>query len=162
MIKTVPTGLLLHLKFMEFYGLKEIPGNEHNPVIMGWVRDLHFEATVLDDETAWCSLFINWLCWKLGLERSMRLDARSWLRIGINVPIEEAQLGDIVVFWRENISSWKGHVGLFNGYDDKYIYTGGGNQNNQVNISPYPIESKGYGFMAARRLRTLDELRNVA
>jgi len=148
----------MHLEFMKFYGLKELAGSDNNPTIMRWVKDLGFDKTVLNDETAWCSLMINWLAWNLKLERSGKLNARSWLGVGINIPLQDAVLGDIVIFWRESIDSWKGHVGLHHGHDKKYIYVGGGNQNNQANTSPYHIDSPSHGFMACRRLRTLEEI----
>jgi len=125
----------MFLLAMEFYGLREISGNEDNPIIVGWFRDIG-HSWVKDDETAWCSCFINWLAWKLNLERSGKLDARSWLECGTF--IQKPEIGDVVIFWRESINSWKGHVGLFAGNDENHIYCLGGNQYNCVNIKPYP------------------------
>ena len=44
-----------------------------------------------------------------------------------------------MVYWRESISSWKGHVGIFLGFskDGTRVYTLGGNQGNAVSISAY-------------------------
>jgi hypothetical protein len=58
--------------------------------------------------------------------------------------------GDIVVFWRESIKSWKGHVGFYIREKDGWIYTLGGNQANQVKISAYPKSR----VLSYRRLRT--------
>jgi len=127
----------LFLEASKYYGLKEIPGEQNNPIILGWFQDIG-HSWVQNDETAWCSCFINWLAWRLGLERSGKLDARSWLDVGKEVLNPE--LGNLAILWRESISSWKGHVGLFNGQDEDNIYILGGNQSNMVKTSAYPQE----------------------
>ncbi len=118
------------------YGVTEIRGAKHNPKIVKYSDDIGYKG-VVDDETAWCSIFINWCAMKCGLERSGKLNARSWLDVGEF--IETPQPGDVVVFWREDKDSWKGHVGLYisTSEDKKFIYCLGGNQNNRVQISPY-------------------------
>ena len=126
--------IAMYLKASEFYGLSEIPGVENNPQIVQFFKDIGKEW-VQTDETAWCAAFISWIALQCGCERSMQLNARSWLGIGMKV--EKPQLGNIVIFWRESINSWKGHVGLFVGQDENYIFCLGGNQNNQVNIKAY-------------------------
>jgi uncharacterized protein (TIGR02594 family) len=133
-----PNEAMLKL-LCQYIGLKEIVGIEHNEKIVSWFHDLGFRW-IHDDETSWCSLTINWIAWKLGVERSMKLDARSWLNCGSHA--NNPMPGDVVVFWRENINSWKGHVGLFMGFTNSKsgIYTLGGNQNNEINITIYPFE----------------------
>lgn len=121
-----------------YIGMHEISGSEDNPFIVKMFDDIG-HSWVKNDETAWCSCFINWVALMCGAMRSGKLDARSWLKIGqsTNYP----KHGDVVVFWRENPNSWKGHVGLFAGYTSKGdIYCLGGNQQNEVNISVYPKE----------------------
>jgi len=137
------------LEASKFYGLKEIPGEQNNPIILGMFQDLGFNW-VQNDETAWCSLFVNWIAWKTGMERSGKLDARSWLDVGEKILTPE--LGDLVVFWREDPSSWKGHVGIYSGQDREVIYSLGGNQGNMVKTSPYDQ----YRLLAYIRLRPLD------
>ena len=117
------------------YGVKEIPGQEDNPVIVSYFSEIG-HSWVKDDETAWCSAFANWVAKKENKAYSGKLNARSWLSVGKSVEVPE--IGDIVVLWRSSKSSWKGHVGFFINQDDKYIYILGGNQNNQVCIRPYP------------------------
>ncbi|WP_421873425.1 peptidoglycan-binding protein [Marinoscillum sp.] len=60
------------------------------------------------------------------------------MRVGQST--SDPEPGDVVVFWRESIESYKGHVGLFLGYsiDQSRIYCLGGNQGNQVSISAQP------------------------
>lgn len=91
-----------------------------------------------DDETPWCSIFLNWCAKKAGFERTGKANARSWLNVGRKVDIPEP--GDTVIFWRGSKDSWKGHVGLFMGYgeDEDVIFSLGGNQGNQVSITEMP------------------------
>jgi uncharacterized protein (TIGR02594 family) len=134
--------LAMFLDGMKFYGLSEVPGVENNPQIVQFFHDLG-HTWIQEDETSWCAVFINWLAWKNGCEYTSKLDARSLLKIGKE--IKYPQLGHVVVFWREDPSSWKGHTGLYVGEDKKYIYTFGGNQNNQANISPY-LKTQWLGY----------------
>jgi uncharacterized protein (TIGR02594 family) len=119
-----------------YLGLKEIVGKDNNPVILDMFAEIG-HSWVKDDETSWCSCFINFIAKRCGANISGELDARSWLNVGIATLYPE--IGNVVVFWREKKESWKGHVGLFMGYTvNGDIYCLGGNQNNEVNISVYP------------------------
>jgi len=42
------------------YGVKEITGRNHNKTIVDYAKESGFEW-VNDDETPWCSIFINWV-----------------------------------------------------------------------------------------------------
>ena len=121
-------------------GVKEIRGESHNETIVNYAKEAGFEW-VNDDETPWCSIFINWCALQANLKGTNKATARSWLAVGIST--ENPEPGDIVVFWRGKINSWQGHVGIFMGYDQtgERIYTLGGNQGNQVSISAYPISN---------------------
>ena len=121
------------------YGVTEIRGGNHNPTIVKYSSDIGYKG-VIDDETAWCSIFINWCAMKAGLERSKKLNARSWIDIGEE--IQNPQPGDVVVFWRGSPDAWTGHVALIINYseDKRFIYCLGGNQNNQVKVSPYSVD----------------------
>ncbi|WP_024479437.1 TIGR02594 family protein [Cellulophaga baltica] len=129
-------------------GVREVSGTRSNPQILKYAEEAGF-TNYKSDESAWCSLFANWVAYKAGLERTNSLAARSWLNVGI--PIEHAEPGDVVVFWRESRDSWKGHVGFFHGFSDdgSRVYCLGGNQGNQVSITAKPV-SKVLGY---RRLR---------
>ena len=133
-------------EMLSHYGLSEIAGGQHNPEILEFFKDIGFDW-VKDDETAWCSASLNYFAKKHYFERSGKLDARSWLKVGELVL--EPELGDVVVFWRESPESWKGHVGLYINHNDKYIWTLGGNQNNSISIVAYPRER----LLGYRRLR---------
>lgn len=126
---------LLEIAFLE-YGITEIPGTEtNNPDILKYFTGIG-ETWVKTDETAWCSAFINWCAKGAGLEYPGKLKARSWLDVGEF--IQYPQLGDIVVLWRENPQSWKGHVGIYINDNEDIVYLLGGNQRNKVCIRPYP------------------------
>lgn len=133
------------------YGIKEISGSSHNPEVLKYFKESGFEY-VNDDETPWCSGFINWVCHKANYERTDKLNARSWLDIGMAVREEAPEMGDVVVFWRgANPNGWQGHVALFVSEDESNYFVLGGNQSNMVCIKPYS-KSKLLGF---RRLKDL-------
>lgn len=118
-------------------GVKEIAGpDDHNPTIVNYAKEAGF-SWVNDDETPWCSIFLNWCASKAELPLSKNAGARSWLLIGEK--IAEPLPGDVVVFWRESLESWKGHVGIFLGFDETTlrVYCLGGNQGNMVSITAY-------------------------
>lgn len=117
------------------YGTKEITGAQDNPEVLKYFNEIGFDGAKLKDETSWCSAFVNWVALKAGVAKSNNLTARSWLKVGQKV--SKPELGDIVVFWRESKTSWKGHVGIFIRKTDDVIYVLGGNQSNQVNITGY-------------------------
>jgi len=130
------------------YGVKEIAGEVDNPVIVDYFREIG-HSWVKDDETAWCSAFVNWCAKTTGYEYSGKLDARSWFSVGESVL--KPMTGDVVILWRVSKDSWKGHVGIFINQDSKNIYILGGNQSNSVRISPY---SKGR-LLGYRRLKRI-------
>lgn len=126
----------LFLYAMEFYGVREKIGDEHNPVILNWFHQIGHQW-VTTDETSWCSAYLNYICKEMGMEYSGELTARSWLKVGTDVPLRDIRRGHVVVFWRESPLSWKGHVGLAVARDLHHVYTLGGNQDNMVCIKPY-------------------------
>ncbi|GAA5038314.1 hypothetical protein GCM10011506_34720 [Marivirga lumbricoides] len=140
-------------------GEKEVQGKDsHNPTIIQYAQEAGF-TWVNDDETPWCSIFVNWVAKSCQLKCSNKANARSWLTIGKNVDANP-EPGDIVIFWRESKLSWKGHVGFFFGYshDVKRVYCLGGNQGNQVSISAYPSETVlGFRRLVSSSITVLPE-----
>lgn len=132
------------------YGVTEVVGKEHNPVVVNYFKEIG-HSWIKDDETAWCSAFVNWVAMKCGMETSGKLNARSWLKVGeaVNTPT----IGDVVIFWRGKKDSWQGHVAFYVNEDKDNIWVLGGNQGNKVCISTYP-KSRLLGY---RRLRNLIE-----
>jgi uncharacterized protein (TIGR02594 family) len=132
-----------------YLGTREIPGKKHNPVILRWLRRIG--AAVFDDETAWCSTFVNYCAQVTGHERSGSLAARSWLKVGKVISLATARRGDVVILWRVSPKSWQGHVGFLEEYDAKtgQVCLLGGNQNDEVNFRYYPASQ----CLGVRRLR---------
>ena len=122
-------------------GQKEISGPQDNPTIVNYAKEAGFDW-VNDDETPWCSIFVNWVAKKAGLKDNGKANARSWLLEGLNVDASP-EPGDVVIFWRESPDSWLGHVGFFLGFsiDSERVYCLGGNQGNQVSVSAYSFEN---------------------
>lgn len=88
-----------------------------------------------NEKWAWCSAFLIGVFKDLGCNVASDLSARSWLKIGDKV--DNPSFGDIVIFWRENVNSWKGHVGVYLGIRDNKIICLGGNQSGKVSVVNY-------------------------
>ena len=116
-------------------GVKEIPGETDNPRIIEYDKCTRLKAT--DDETPWCSAFVNWCVVQVGLKGTNSAAARSWLDWG--VPIDTPKEGCIVILKRGLPPS--GHVTFFDSVcpDPHYLHCLGGNQSDQVKYSNYPI-----------------------
>lgn len=123
-----------------FVGVRELPGEKDNPFIMAM---LTLDSSWPDhDEVAWCSAFVNFVAWLLRLPRSKSLRARSWMDVGMAVPLHKARLGDVVVLSRPDAGPAAGHVGFFAGHDASALSSGvvyllGGNQSNAVTVAGY-------------------------
>ena len=126
-----------------FVGVEEADGPTTDPQILAMLR---LDAKwVEDDETPWCSAFCNYIAWLLRLPRSKSLAARSWLRVGIPITIEEAIVGfDVVVLTRgtppqpgPEVLRAPGHVGFFASLEFNRVWLLGGNQGDTVSVAPY-------------------------
>ncbi len=129
-----PSQKLL-IRALQEYGIKEVPGVRHSTRVLKYLDLAGFDDYIKDDETAWCSTFMNAMAASECLERSNKPDARSWLNVGTEV--DEPVAGDVVIFWRESPQSWKGHVAIYINQIGSDIYVLGGNQSNMVCIKPY-------------------------
>lgn len=109
----------------------------HNPKVVQYFADVG-HGWVKDDETAWCAAFVGAMLKRAGMAHTGKLNARSYLSWGDEVPLDAAKEGDIVVFWRGSPDSWQGHVGFFVRKEGNQIVVLGGNQANQVNERAYP------------------------
>ena len=124
------------------YALKELQGKEANtPEILKFFAEIGHKW-VKTDETAWCAATVNYVLKMAGFPYTGKLDARSFLNLGERVSVPKPlgssnEFVDLVVFWRESVDSWKGHVGFFIKERGNLIYTLGGNQSNQIKISAY-------------------------
>lgn len=135
-------------------GQKEIPGSQHNPLIVRWLRLL--ATWINEDETAWCSAFVDAMAREAGYERTGKLNARSWLDIGEKIAPRDARPGDIAIFWRGSPTSWQGHVAFVDSFPPgaSSLRVLGGNQKDSVSIAPYAAST----LLGIRRLRPLARL----
>lgn len=120
-----------------FLGMEEWPGAKHNPDVVKMFKDVG-HGWVQDDETPWCAAFVGSVLAQCGVEHTGGLNARSYLEWGEEIPLEDAEEGDVVVFWRKGRSSPYGHVGFYAGRRLDQIKVLGGNQGNSVSVSEYP------------------------
>lgn len=117
-------------------GVKEFTGNGDNPRIVEYLRSTTLPAPYRsNDETDWCSAFVNWCMERAGYEGTDSAAARSWQNWGAR--LATPRRGCVVVFSRPP-SSWQGHVAFYVGETPTQIKVFGGNQSNAVNISSYP------------------------
>jgi uncharacterized protein (TIGR02594 family) len=116
----------------EYLGKTE---SDDHKVLTSFIKQVNPQFDNVKD-MAWCAGFVNAVLHGVDSKGTGKLNARSFLNWGKSV--SEPQEGDVVVFWRESKSSWKGHVGFFAGFDDDGdILVLGGNQNNSVSIKSY-------------------------
>jgi uncharacterized protein (TIGR02594 family) len=116
-------------------GIDEIPGTGNNPRIL----EYHLTTTLpgsmaSQDETPWCSSFVNWSFVQAGIRGTNSAGARSWLKWG--EPIDRPKRGAVTVFSRGSNQAL-GHVGFYWEQSGDRILVLGGNQGNQVSIKGY-------------------------
>ena len=113
-------------------GIKENTSkSEHNP------RVIEYHSTTTgkfqDDETPWCSSFVNWVITQAGLKGTNSARAASWKDWGQK--LDKPAYGCIGVIVRANGT---GHVTFIVGkLDNKKLVGLGGNQANSVKYSEY-------------------------
>lgn len=131
-------------------GVKEIPGKQSHPRIVEYHRSTNLFRRAADkDETPWCASFVNWCLKTAGYQTIDSPRARDWLSFGMELP--EPWLGAIAVIVRQDGGF---HVGFFGGQKDDHVLLWGGNQTDQVQLSPYPIDSlQGYRWPVLRGIR---------
>lgn len=144
-----------------FIGLREVKGPTSNAHILAMLRLDH--GWVEDDETPWCSAWLNYITWLLRLPRSKSLAARSWLTVGTPISLLAARPGwDVVILSRgegeqpgPEVLAAPGHVGFFAGHEIQHqrVLVLGGNQADQVSLAPFPASR----VLGVRRL--YDEVR---
>jgi len=133
------------------FGVVEFPGKAHNP------RVLEYLSTVTNispkwkaqDETPWCSAFVNWCVEKAGYAGTKSAVSTDWLSWGrkIDKPVK----GCIAIFSRNG----GGHVGFYVDetptLSETYIRIFGGNQEHMeteigaVNLKYY-LKSRLLGY----------------
>jgi uncharacterized protein (TIGR02594 family) len=115
-----------------FMGMEEVLGATSNPAILAMLQmDVKWPS---GDDVPWCSAFVNAVQFLVGLPRTKSLAARSWLQVGRNITLDEAEPGfDVIVLSR----GAGGHVGYYAGHSQGTILILGGNQGDTVSIAPF-------------------------
>lgn len=92
-------------------GTHEIRGSQDNPRVIEYHQATTLKAR--NDETSWCSSFVNWTMQQAGVQGTRSAAARSWLNWGQAVPKDAAHVkpGDVIVFPRGNNPA-QGHVAI--------------------------------------------------
>ena len=105
-------------------GVKTFPAGQSNPRITQYHDETNLRG--YDDKASWCSSFVNWTFAQTGIAGTGSALARSWLDWG--QPLQAPVTGCVVVLWRDDPESWKGHVSFFLRADDTSVFLFGGNQ----------------------------------
>lgn len=111
-------------------GVKEVKGGE-NPRIIEYHACTSLKAT--EDETPWCSAFMNWVMKQAGMPYTKSAAARSWLDWG--VVLDEPREGCVAILKRGAPPS--AHVTLWLRESDGMFAGLGGNQGDQVKVSAF-------------------------
>ncbi|HVF30644.1 MAG TPA: TIGR02594 family protein [Pyrinomonadaceae bacterium] len=115
-------------------GVKEFPGSGDNPRIVLYLQSTNLPASLAsEDETHWCSAFVNWCVEHSGFEGTDSAWAKSWATWGKK--LTTPRRGCIAVFKR-GVSS--GHVAFYVGETSTHVKILGGNQSDAVTITKYP------------------------
>ncbi len=121
-------------------GVKEFTGAADNPRIVQYLCSTTLPAPARNnDETFWCSAFVNWCVEKAGYAGTDSAWAKSWLNWGkaINQPVP----GCVTVFKRGD----GGHVAFFVRREGSKIIVRGGNQSDSVCEAAYKsVDLLGY------------------
>lgn len=113
-------------------GTTEIRGGRDNPRVVEYHQATTLKAQ--DDETSWCSSFVNWSMQQAGVQGTGSAAARSWLNWGQAVTRDAAHVrpGDVIVFPRGNNPA-QGHVAIVDAVlPDGSVRVLGGNQRGQL------------------------------
>ncbi|MEM7052139.1 MAG: CHAP domain-containing protein [Acidobacteriota bacterium] len=125
-------------------GAREEGGNNSGPWVEKYLRD------IVPTPANWCAGFVSWCFdqhpagvpfrYSLGA-RNIRSQFRDkgWL---YDVEEQLPEPGDIIVWWRDQPTSWKGHIGLVHHVSNGILYTVEGNRGGlpaPVNVFDYVL-----------------------
>ena len=82
-------------------------------------------------EAAWCAGFVSYILKQAnftGLDYSLSTKAIYNQAKEKNRVTLTPKVGYLIVFWRDNPKSWKGHVGIISKIDDTFLYSVEGNK----------------------------------
>jgi hypothetical protein len=140
-------------------GACEVGGNNSGP----WVKK-YLAPAGLDEGNSWCASFVSWCYLQASGAGTNKMPfaycpgARALLKeFRDNGWAQDPQSGyepvpgDIVVWWRAQLSGWEGHVGLVHQVKDGMLYTIEGNRSPRVQGFSYVLSRMekllGYGHV---------------
>ena len=126
----------------KYIGLRESVNGKSNPIILDWYKELGLPGIKDSINIAWCGTFISIVAKRCGRKyitaKENFMLARNWSKFNQSTKLDKPCVGCVVVFWRGSPTGWQGHVGFVAGKDKLgNLMVIGGNQSNQVKISPY-------------------------
>lgn len=146
-------GLTLQLTALDaaqsYLGVRERTAGD-TAYVVAWLSDCALEDA--HDEVPWCSAFVNGVVRIFGgrVPRSGSASARSWLRVGRRVSLDDARPGwDVVIFNRGDgpqpgpeVVAAPGHVAFFvrraGPPAGRFVSVLGGNQAGSVSYATFP------------------------
>lgn len=129
-------------EILKLYGTAEVAGTQSNPELLNIMRKHHHTATD-DSTTAWCGIMMAEAFDRAGFHDLIPkgyLSARAWLQLPNPTTLDEAELGDIVIFWRGTPDGWQGHVSTYVNRVGANVFVAGGNQGDSVKIAAYATD----------------------
>ncbi|QYY33781.1 TIGR02594 family protein (plasmid) [Cupriavidus pinatubonensis] len=130
----VPDSLPWLQTAFDLIGTRQKPGHGSNEAIIGWTTPLGI-LNYNDDDIPWCGLFVAHCIGSQLPEEALPnapLLARAWRKFGREIT---AQLGAVMVFWRNSPTGTLGHVGFYWAEDDEAFHILGGNQSDAVSVT---------------------------
>ena len=118
-------------------GVAAYPAGQSNPRISAYHAGTNIAG--YDDKASWCSSFVHWCFAQVGIAGTGSALARSWLAWG--QALDQPRPGCVVVLYRDDPASWKGHVGFYLRHDAGQVHLLGGNQLGAVREHVYPLAS---------------------
>ncbi|MDR2208396.1 MAG: TIGR02594 family protein [Azoarcus sp.] len=149
-VSTTPLAPWMDIAVAEL-GVAEdsLPG-QHNARIVEYHQTTSLKAT--DDETPWCSSFVNWVIKQSGRNGTNSAAAKSWLNWGSEATTPTR--GTIVVIKKKTPGMTQAtgsatgfHVGFLVSLSPTHVRLLGGNQSNRVKESSFSLSAydiKGY------------------
>jgi uncharacterized protein (TIGR02594 family) len=118
-------GPKMLIESLNLYGIQEVQGNGNNPTIMQWAKELGIDWYTADS-VPWCGLDAGIVALRAGhpFNKNLLLSALEWLHWGIEVSINQAMLGDMLIIKRLG----GGHITMYVGEDTEAFHGLGGNQ----------------------------------
>lgn len=144
-----------HLRFaLGMLGVREAVGTGKNKRPNPEIQKMYKKVLGLDDYDTignpWCAIGLDYWLEMTGTPSPKKPNARSFLSWGVNVPRDEAQEGDIVVFWRGKYDDKvTGHVAILLEDQGDTMLVLGANQSDMVCIRQFDAD-KVIGIRRAR------------